>query len=118
MSRRRVPKTTKAPRFRRAFTVEQIEQFERDYNSTHGVNRRVAEALLCKSSGEMLRFVWDMTQDAESMSALTTVVECIADYEAHLVTGLLMTRKARGRLLACASYFADRAEPASTTPQT
>ena len=105
--------TPTRPRFRRAWTAAQVQQVERDYNSTHGVNRRVTQVVLAKSSGELLKIVWKMAKDETGMDTLAAMLDCMAAYEKHLASGLELTRAAQARVLGCAHYLSDQTEAAA-----
>jgi hypothetical protein len=95
------------PRFQRAFTIEQVEQAERDYNTTHGINRRVVQVILTKSSGELLKMVREMAKDDEGANNIFGMVDRLSAYEDHLKVALDLTKAAHARLLSCAGYLAD-----------
>ena len=107
------PAATPRPRFRRALTADQLDQIERDYNSTHGVNRRITQVVLAKSSGELLKIVWKMAKDDAGMECLTSMLEAMRAYEKHLEAGLELTRAAQARVLGCGQYLAEQTEAAA-----
>lgn len=101
------PAATPRPKFRRVFTPAQIEEAERDYNATFGVQRRIMQVVLTKPSGELLKIVWKMAKDEQGMEALTDMIESIKAFEAHLQGGLEAAQAAYARLMACAEYLAE-----------
>lgn len=107
------PEATPRPRFRRALTADQIDQIERDYNSTHGVNRRITQVVLAKSSGELLKLVWKMAKDDAGIETLTAMLDSMRAYEEHLEAGLELTRAAQDRVLGCGQYLAEQTEAAA-----
>ncbi len=93
------------PSFRRAFTFAQIDQAEQAYNATHGVNRRVVQVVLTKSSGELLKLVWRAAKDTEGTNTLSEMIEAIRAYQTHLTHAQELSKAAEARLLGCALYL-------------
>lgn len=98
--------TTKRPRFKPAFTDEQVKSFEANYNETWGVGRRITMIVLSRSSTQLIDGFAPMIVDDDG-DACIQLIEQITDYRDHLQASVELAEAALARLLIVGEYAAE-----------
>ena len=81
--------------FEPVFTLEQVNEFERNYNESWGVSRRCAMITLVRSKKELI----DGWKSLNDNDAILLLINQLIDYRKHLEIGIEITNTALARLL-------------------